>query len=107
MHRSGWLPGRSAPEGRPDEDWDWPAYAFAIPDDWPSSVYIAELEEEGHKRAFDLACDSGAALFVVRVARARAGVGTGARAGGLLYKLPIATYHAYNDSGGGCFYHRP
>jgi hypothetical protein len=109
MHRSGWLPGKDAPAGRPDQDWDWPAYAFAISPDWPSGVYIAQLEEAGRKRSFDLACDSGAALFVVRAAvrtpgeRAR----TGAGARGLLYKLPIATYHAYNDSGGGCFYHAP
>jgi hypothetical protein len=101
MHRSGWLPGKAAPERGADEDWDWPSYAFDIPPTWASSVYIAELEEEGGKRSFTLACDSGAALFVVRAPRARAG------AGGLLYKLPIATYHAYNDSGGGCFYHRP
>jgi hypothetical protein len=101
MHRSGWLPGKNAPPGRPDEDWDWPAHVFAIPDGWPSGAYIAELEEEGRKRSFDLARDSGAALFVVRASRARG------RARGLLYKLPIATYHAYNDSGGGCFYHHP
>lgn len=96
--RSGWLPGKHALARGPDEDWDWPSYAFAIPDDWTSNVYIAEFEEEGRKQSFDLARDSGAALFVVRSA---------ARAGGLLYKLPIATYHAYNDSGGGCFYHAP
>jgi hypothetical protein len=103
MHRSGWLPGKDAPERGPDEDWDWPAYAFAIPHDWPSAAYIAELEEEGRKRSFDLARDCGAALFVVRASRGHAR----GRADGLLYKLPLATYHAYNDSGGGCFYHQP
>ena len=107
MHRSGWLPARHAPERGPDEDWDWPAYAFAIPDDWPSGVYIAELEEDGNKRSFDLACDDGAALFVVRAPRGSLASRARGRAGGLLYKLPLATYHAYNDSGGGCFYHRP
>lgn len=119
MHRSGWLPGFDAPERGPDQDWDWPGYAFAVPADWPSGVYIAELEEDGSKRSFDLACAWGAALFVVRAQRKRAHLSaqapihvpihapTQAPARGLLYKLPLATYHAYNDSGGGCFYHRP
>jgi hypothetical protein len=95
--RSCWLPGCHAEEGAPDGDWDWPAYGFAIPPDWPSAVYIAEFEEEGKKRVFDLARDHGAALFVVRPHRsAQGGIGG---PGGLLYKLPLATYHAYNCSG--------
>jgi hypothetical protein len=113
MHRSGWLPGADAPERGPDVDWDWPAYAFAIPADWPSSVYIADLEEDGCKRSFDLARGWGAALFVVCAARPH--VRTPAHAHGhaperarrMLYKLPLATYHAYNYSGGGCFYFQP
>jgi hypothetical protein len=94
--RSGWLPGADAAPGAPDQDWDWPAYGFAIPAGWPSGVVIADLEEEGRKRAFDLGRGDGAALFVVR--------GQGRE---LLYKLPLATYHAYNCSGGGCFYANP
>jgi hypothetical protein len=108
VQRSGWLPGVHADDGGADEDWDWPGYPFAIPSDWPSAVYIAEFEEEGRKRGFDLARDHGTALFVVR---GRGGWqrrrGGGLRGGGLLYKLPLATYHAYNCSGGGCFYDRP
>jgi hypothetical protein len=111
MHRSDWLPGAGALERGADEDWDWPGYAFAIPADWPSSVYIADLEEDGRKRSFDVARDWGAALFVVRAARthgrARTHVGGSARARRMLYKLPLATYHAYNCSGGGCFYFQP
>jgi len=94
--RSDWLPGVPARERGADEDWSWPAYDFAIPAGWPSGVIIAELEEEGRKRAFDLGRDHGAALFVVRGHRSN-----------LLYKLPLATYHAYNCSGGGCFYVNP
>jgi hypothetical protein len=96
LMRSGWLAGVDAEAGAADEDWSWPAYEFAIPAGWPSGVVIAELEEDGYKRPFDLGRDHGAALFVVR--------GTGS---GLLYKLPLATYHAYNCSGGACFYSNP
>jgi len=94
--RSGWLPGVAADARAADEDWAWPAYAFAIPADWPSGVIVAALEEEGRKRSFDLGRDEGAALFVVRGDRSD-----------LLYKLPLATYHAYNCSGGACFYADP
>ena len=96
MHRSEWLPGEKAPARGAAEDWRWPPYAFAIPPGWPSGVYIAHLEEPGG-RALGLALDSAAALFVVR----------GQRRAGLLYKLPLATYHAYNCSGGGCYYSNP
>jgi hypothetical protein len=86
--RTEWLPGRHAEDGAADQDWDWPAYGFDIPPDWPSAVYIAEFEEKDRKRVFDLARDHGAALFVVRSPPASSGK--------LLYKLPLATYHAYN-----------
>jgi hypothetical protein len=96
MWQSGWLPGERAPTRSADQDWRWPAYEFPIPAGWPSAVYIAHLEEDGGP-ALDLALDRAAALFVVR----------GAQRGGLLYKLPVATYHAYNCSGGGCYYFNP
>jgi hypothetical protein len=96
MHTTGWLPGENAPPRGAADDWRWPGYEFAIPDSWPSGVYIAHLEEPGGC-ALGLALDSAAALFVVR--------GTGR--GGMLYKLPLATYHAYNCSGGGCYYANP
>jgi hypothetical protein len=104
MHRTGWLPGERAPARRADQDWHWPAYEFAIPADWPSAVYIAHLEEAGAAgpdRAPGLALDCAAALFVLREVERKRG-----RAG-LLYKLPLATYHAYNCSGGGCYYDNP
>ena len=96
LRRSDWLPGVQAEARAADQDWAWPAYTFAIPAGWPSGVVIADLEEAGRKRAFDLARSDGAALFVVR--------GSGRD---LLYKLPLATYHAYNCSGGACFYANP
>jgi hypothetical protein len=102
MLRSDWLPGAWADDAAPDADWHWPAHAFPIPLDWPSAVYIADLEEEGRKTTFDLARGHGSALFVVRPRPGWRGT-----LGGMLYKLPLATYHAYNASGGGCFYLHP
>lgn len=102
MWRSSWQDGADAPDGPADADWNWPAHVFAIPPDWPSGAYIADCEAEGRKASFDLARDHGAALFVVRPPARRGG-----QRRGLLYKLPLATYHAYNHSGGACFYADP
>ena len=124
MLRSDWLPGAWAADAAPDVDWRWPAYRFPIPPDWPSAVYIADFEEDGRKMAFDPARGHGAALFVVRArcgphaaddahhAAPRDGPAEGDVSGyrvrrGMLYKLPVTTYHAYNFSGGGCFYACP
>lgn len=96
MHESGWLPGVQAPARGAADDWQWPAYEFPLPADWPSAVYIAHLQEPDGA-ALRLAMTEAAALFVVR----------GYGQGGLLYKIPLATYHAYNWTGGGCFYVDP
>lgn len=85
----------AAPQGAAD-DWQWPPYEFAIPQDWPSAVYVAHLQEPGAV-PLHAAMTSAAVLFVVR----------GEGGGKLLYKIPLATYHAYNCSGGGCFYVNP
>ncbi len=98
MRETCWLDGRYAARRGAAEDWQWPAYEFEIPRDWPSAVYIAHLDAPDGI-PFDLAMTSAAALFVVR------GEGNGGGDGGkLLYKIPLATYHAYNATGGGCFY---
>jgi hypothetical protein len=96
MHETSWLAGKYALPQSAADDWQWPPYEFQIPHHWPSAVYIAHLEELGG-RALDLATDSAAVLFVVR------GLGHSK----LLYKIPLATYHAYNCTGGGCFYINP
>lgn len=93
MLLTGWLNGEYAAEGGAGEDWGWPAYPFDVPEDWPSAVYLAHLRLPD-AAPFSLAQTEAAALFVVR----------GNALSGLLYKLPLATYHAYNISGGGCFY---
>lgn len=95
---SGWLPGVHALQRAPDEDWQWPSYEFPIPAGWPSAVYIAWLDAgQGAPDLTVPALTDAAALFVVR----------GPGRSPLLYKLPIATYQAYNWSGGGCFYVNP
>ncbi|MFC0253510.1 N,N-dimethylformamidase beta subunit family domain-containing protein [Massilia consociata] len=94
--RSSWLHAEHVPDGRPDEDWQWPPYQVETGAHWPSGVYLAHFETP-HGKSLRLSADSAAALFVVR--------GEGTKP--ILYKLPIATWHAYNCSGGGCFYINP
>ena len=96
VHMTGWLPGQcAAPRGAAD-DWEWPAYPVSLKGTWPSAVYLAFLDE-GRGTSQSLAASSAAILFVIR--------GTGQAR--LLYKLPLATYHAYNFTGGACFYKNP
>lgn len=61
LHSSSWLPGERARARGAGEDWDWPAYAFPIPADWSSAVYIAHLEASSHPIPLSLALDSAAA----------------------------------------------
>ncbi|HWD17108.1 MAG TPA: N,N-dimethylformamidase beta subunit family domain-containing protein, partial [Casimicrobiaceae bacterium] len=97
VDESAWLPGVAASAGLSDADWHWPAYPFTI-GHWRSGVYVAQLLTDATVDApLSLAATDAAALFVVR--------GDGRRA--LLYKLPVATYHAYNGTGGACFYFQP
>ncbi|MFI1379732.1 N,N-dimethylformamidase beta subunit family domain-containing protein [Embleya sp. NPDC020886] len=95
--------GRFAPDGRPEGDWRWPAYDFPVPGDWPSGVYLAVLHAAADTppypafdRAETLDARHARILFVVTPrgpTRAR-----------ILYKVPLFTYHAYNESGGGSLY---
>lgn len=95
MLTSGWVDGEFVPQRGADADWHWPPYRFTLPGDWPSGVYIAHLEQAGAAPPNLAMCDA-AVLFIVR-----------GRGGALLYKLPLATYNAYNYAGGGCFYDNP
>ena len=84
------------PLGAPDRDWNWPIYEYPIPSDWESGAYIARfvpLEQEDVRDPAVLDHPEAAALFVVknRVANAK-----------ILYKLPLLTYHAYNELGNPC-----
>jgi hypothetical protein len=105
----GWFDGRYAPHHLPFQDWgrvgiglggeelaSWPGYPIEVCADWRAGVYLAVLVEgdgRGHPvRSPAVAVPdarSGQALFVVRDARPRASI---------LYKLPLLTYHAYNQA---------
>jgi hypothetical protein len=91
--------GQSAPSGRFDEDWQWPAYDFPVPRDWESGVYIVVLGGTLPSAPPVLDARQGRLLFVVtpRVPSGRS----------ILYKVPVLTYHAYNSAGGGNLYSAP
>lgn len=99
-------PLHDVPAGRCDRSWDWPSYAFRVPVDWPSGIYIAHLY--ACRGGLHRGCvpdqpppvdgRDGRLLLVVRPSAA-------ADPAPLLYKVPLSTYHAYNATGGGSLYH--
>jgi hypothetical protein len=103
---SGWLDGVDAPPHLPFQDWGrpgtgldgeplepWPAYEFAVPEEWRSGVYVGVLvegDEQGRDVSdLDRSTPDGRQAKVLFVVRAGGG---SAR---ILYKLPLLTYHAY------------
>ncbi len=107
--------GAGAPEGRPDEDWAWPAIRCSPPCSgaevcarWTPGVHVAvvwecdgggaPLDETG-RRALQGEplphLTSHAAMFVVNPSQP---------ASPIAYIVPLATMHAYNFAGGGCLY---
>lgn len=101
--RSPWFQGRRSADLVPWEDWSltWQDHAFPIPASFPPGVYIA-MFIEGDKQGNELKTQqidrtsadgrSAKALFVLR----NPSPGSGA---GLLYKVPLFTYCAYNAAG--------
>ncbi len=106
VHDYGWMATRNVGfnPGGADVDWGWDGYDFPIDGDWTSGAYIAMLwERDG---ANEIAPDGGTAtsagefgkaLFVVR--SPEPGVRTT-----MLYRVPVATFHAYNITGGASLY---
>lgn len=95
--------GETAPERSFDEDWAWPAVAFTVPAGWRPGAYVVVLSDGNAPPAEDqtieeLDARSERLLLVVRPATPSPGA--------LLYKLPLTTYHAYNQAGGGSLYGR-
>jgi hypothetical protein len=109
LHHAGsseWLEGRHAPPHLPHQDWScdnvglggrelpaWPAHRFPIPAGWRPGVYVAVLREgpdDARPRAVSGDARQARALFVLRGSAA-------GRHGRILYKLPLFTYHAYNQ----------
>jgi hypothetical protein len=97
--------GQNVPAAGCPDDWGWPGYAFTVPASWSSGIYIAmlvEVDQNGNdipNQPLDRSTADGIdrkAMFVVRqptnLARA------------LLFKVPTATYAAYNYTGNGSTY---
>ena len=107
---SGWLTGQHLPPHLPYQDWGedgiglhgeplsgWPGYPFPIPSNWASGVYIAMFVQGNGNGIFVNPPDTrtpdardSKALFVVKSAVPGRNVS-------FLYKLPLLTYHAYNQ----------
>jgi len=84
-------------------DFEWVGQDFQIPQNWPSGVYIAMLSEgDAHGNALHAPDVSkpfspdAQALFVVK--------NPGSTTKQIIYKVSLATFHAYNSSGGGSLY---
>jgi hypothetical protein len=99
MGSNEWQDGAPFARGTADQDWQWGRHEFTVPANWPSGVYIAmffELDEEGNvvSAPEDTAIADGRsakALFVVRRAAPD-------KTAPILYKVPLFTYQAYNDT---------
>ncbi len=95
--------GYSVSDGPPDLDWGWPAYAFDIPQDWPSGAYIAmliEIAADGTETAPDTSTSFATEAKALFILRHRGPVTSGA----ILYKVSWATFAAYNATGYGSLY---
>jgi hypothetical protein len=107
--QAGTLPGASLPIGRPDEAWGWPAYPIELGADLADGVYLAvplPLGPDGMPEPVqagpEVATRKDACLFVLR---RRAAARPEERI--IWYKLPTATYTAYNQIGGASLYASP
>jgi carbamoyltransferase len=82
---------QDVPDRRPHEDWarTWPAVRLPVGADWRPGAYVAVLGDGEGGPPVPADARAGRALFVVRPRP-----GAEAR---ILYKLPLFTYHAYNQ----------
>jgi hypothetical protein len=103
---AGALSGLSLPLGRPDEAWGWPAYPIELGGDLADGVYLAVPvplgpgdRPEPVPAGPEVANRRDACLFILR---RRGAAGPGERV--IWYKLPTATYTAYNQIGGASLY---
>lgn len=94
----GWNPGSA------DSDWKWDGYNLPTKATWPSGAYIAMLwerdgdGENGPDGGLTTSLgEFGKALFVVRSPEP-------GRRTTMLYRVPVATFHAYNVTGGASLY---
>jgi hypothetical protein len=97
--------GQDLPFGRPDDAWGWPRYPVGLDPSLADGVYVAvPVPAEPDDSTGSVAADEGlltrpdACLFVLR----RRAAEPGRRP--IFYKLPTATYAAYNQLGGVSLY---
>jgi hypothetical protein len=97
--------GQDLPFGRPDDAWGWPRYQVPLAGDLTDGIYLAipvPVESDGTLGAVAagdaLLTRPDACLFVLR----RQATEPGRRK--VIYKLPTATYAAYNQLGGVSLY---
>jgi hypothetical protein len=90
------------PEGCSRRAWGWPANPFPVPPDWPSGPYLAVFVAAGDSvpDPQDARHRSHVAFFVVKRSPS-------CDPAAILYKLPLFTYCAYNQEGGGSLYTGP
>jgi hypothetical protein len=96
--------GHDLPLGRPDEAWGWPAYAIALAEPFRDGIYLAVPAQAVDGGRIDavpaepgLLTRRDACLFVLRR-------DPDAAKRQILFKLPTATYAAYNQLGGASTY---
>jgi hypothetical protein len=96
--------GHNLPLGRPDEAWGWPAYSVPLDEHLRDGIYLAvpaPADDDGRIEAVraepGLLTRRDACLFVLRR-------DPGAAKRQILFKLPTATYAAYNQLGGASTY---
>jgi hypothetical protein len=83
--------------GQPDEDWSWPSYDIPIPSQWKPGVYVVLLFivptsiNPSTIAASQILNSPSSFLFVLQNPVPGAAC--------ILYKLPLFTYHAYNEIG--------
>jgi len=97
-------PGQLRPLGRPDEAWGWPRVSVALAAGLADGVYVAVPVAEGDDGALEpvevgpaVLTRPDACAFVLRRRR-------GDDRPSILFKLPTATYAAYNQLGGASLY---
>src|SRR5271165_5559065 len=84
--------GVDLPLGRPDEAWGWPDYPISLDEELEDGVYVAVPVAA----SADVANRKDACLFILRRSPASDRQ--------IWYKLPTATYTAYNQIGGASLY---
>jgi len=105
--------GNAPAQGRFDQDWQWPQVGVKTDrDTWGSGVYVAAVFEVNADGvgidALGTKIDRGQPIYPYPPDSDAMALAVGKpympATANIAYVVPIATYHAYNLTGGGCFY---